>query len=90
MPITDIAKKYIKFTNDISKSNKNIAYLNKTCASVADKIRKKLNKTSDYEVGEKIICRKWFKVNKDSFNVNFEYEIIKIDSRNITIFDAST
>jgi hypothetical protein len=90
IPIIDIAKKYFKFTNDISKSNKNIAYLNKTCAGVADKIRKKLNKTSEYEVGEKIICRKWFKVNKDSFNVNFEYEIIKIDNNNITIFDAST
>ena len=46
IPIIDIAKKYFKFTNDISKSNKNIAYLNKTCAGVADKIRKKLNKTS--------------------------------------------
>ena len=79
-----------KFTKDISKSNKNIAYLNKTCSNVAEKIRKKLNKTSEYEVGEKLICRKWFKVNKDSFYVNFEYTIVNIENNNITIFDQST
>ena len=90
IPLIDTITKYFKFTKDISKSNKNIAYLNRTCAGVAEKIRKKLNKTSEYEVGEKIICRKWFKVNKDRFNVNFEYEIIQIVNDNITIVDSST
>jgi hypothetical protein len=88
--ILEIINKYFKFTKNISQSNKNIAYLNTTCSSVAEKIRKKLNKTSDYEVGEKLICRKWFKVNKDTFNVNFEYEITRIDEKNITIYDDST
>ena len=90
IPLLDTIKKYFKFTKDISQSEKNIAYKNETCANVADKIRKKLDKTSEYEVGEKIICRKWFKVNKDRFNVNFEYEIIKIVNDLITIVDSST
>ena len=90
IPLLDTIKKYFKFTKDISQSEKNIAYKNETCANVADKIRKKLDKTSEYEVGEKIICRKWFKVNKDRFNVNFENEIIKIVNDLITIVDSST
>jgi hypothetical protein len=85
----EIVNKYFKLTKDISQSNKNIAYLNKTCSKVAKEIRDKLNKSSEYEVGEKLICREWFKVNKDVFNKNFEYGITSIDNKNITILDVS-
>ena len=74
----------------MSKSDKNIAYKHNTCADVAKQIRKKLERTCEYEVGEKIICRKWFKINKDRFNVNFEYEIVKVINDSITILDSST
>lgn len=90
IPLMQTITKYFRFTKDKTRSNKNIAYLNKTCASVAKEIRGKLNKTGEYEVGEKLICRNWFKVNKDSFNVNFEYEIVGVDNNNITITDIST
>jgi len=89
LPVMEIVNKYFKLTKDISQSNKNIAYLNKTCSKVAKEIRDKLNKSSEYEVGEKLICREWFKVNKDVFNKNFEYEITSIDNKNITILDVS-
>ena len=89
LPVMEIVKKYFKVTTDISQSNKNIAYKNKTCSKVAKEIRDKLNTSSAYEVGEKLICREWFKVNKDVFNKNFEYEITSIDNKNITILDVS-
>ena len=90
IPLIDTITKYFKFTKDNAQSNKSIAYKNETCANMAGEIRMKLNKVTEYEVGEKIICRKWFKVNKDRFNVNFEYEIINVVNDSITIVDSST
>ena len=89
IPIMDTITKYFKFTTDQTQCTKNIAYLNKTCASVAQEIRKKMNRTAEYEVGEKIVCRKWFKVAKDSFNKNFEYEVMDVHGDAITIKDAT-
>ncbi|MFM7988257.1 MAG: hypothetical protein ACKPKO_53985, partial [Candidatus Fonsibacter sp.] len=31
-----------------------------------------------YEVGETLVCRSWFKVKKQVFNVNYEYEITAV------------
>ena len=90
IPLMDTITKYFKFTDDMSRSNQDIAYKNKTCCNVAKEIRGTLNKTSEYEVGEKIICRERFKVNKHTFNKNFEYEITEISNNQITIMDHST
>ena len=36
------------------------------------------NRTSDYECGERLICREYTTVDKHVFNVNFQYDIVKI------------
>ena len=45
-------KKYFESTGEITKSLKNIAYMNDTCKGVAKHIRKQQCKTNEYEVGE--------------------------------------
>ena len=45
-------RKYFKFTQNLTVSQKGIAYLNDTCREVSKHIRKKLNKKDEYEVGE--------------------------------------
>ena len=56
IPTAVTIKKYFKFVSDI-KTAQNIAYKNSTCESVAKDVRKMLNKTDDYEVGEVLVCR---------------------------------
>ena len=63
-------------TDQITTEN-NIAYTNKRCSSVAKQVRTNLNKKDDYEVGEILVCRKFFKMKDIRFNVNYEYEIVK-------------
>jgi hypothetical protein len=51
---------------------KNIAYKNDTCKEVSKHIRKQINKKSEYEVGETLICREYTNIKKVGiFNVNF-------------------
>ena len=72
-------KKYFPFTQDITKSLKNIAYKNETCKEVSKHIRKKLNKKSEYEAWEILICREYTNIKKVGiFNVNFKYKIVSI------------
>ena len=52
--------------------------MNDTCNDVAKHIRKLQNKETEYEVGEFLICREYCKVKDITFNVNFEYEIVKV------------
>jgi hypothetical protein len=88
IPVMDTLVKYFKFTKEASL--KNIAYTNETCKEQSELIRKRLNKTDEYEVGEILTCRKWFKSNKETFNVNFQYKIQSIVEDNITLIDEST
>jgi len=65
---------------------RNIAYKNDTCKEVNKHIRKKLNKTDEYEVGEVLICREYLKLKTIGvFNVNYKYNIIEISSDTLTI-----
>ena len=75
----------MKFTDDITQSENNIAFMNDTCKEVAKHIRKLKNKTCEYEVGEVLVCREYFKMKKQTFNVNFEFEIIIINSDSLVI-----
>ena len=77
-------KKYFKFTDQIETAS-NIAYKNSTCEGVAKAVRKMLNKTDDYEVGERLVCRKYLKHNGSKYNVNFEYDITAIEGTTISI-----
>ena len=36
------------------------------------------NRTSEYECGERLICREYTAVDNLIFNVNFQYDIVKI------------
>ena len=85
IPLMDTITKYFKFTTDITQSENNIAYMNDTCKEVAKHRRKKLGKVTEYEVGEFLICRDYFKVKQIVFNVNFEYEIISVGPDSLDI-----
>ena len=82
--------KYFKYTTNITQNLKNIAYKNDTCKEVAQHLRKKLNKTSEYEKGEILICREYLKIKSVIFNVNFEYEIIEILNNSLKIKNISS
>ena len=49
-----------------------------------------LGKKDEYEVGEKLICRKFFKYNGTNINKNFEFIIEKVDEQNIILKDENT
>jgi len=49
-----------------------------------------LNKKNDYEVGEKLICIKYFKTKGLNVNENFEYIINDITGNSITLMDELT
>jgi len=85
---TDIIKKYFQMTDKITTES-NIAYTNKRCSSVAKQVRINLGKKDDYEVGEILVCRKFFKMKGIRFNVNYEYEIVKCYDNSICIRDNS-
>ena len=73
---------YFKPTGEITKSLKNIAYMNDTCNIVAKHIRKLQCKDSEYEVGEFLICREYCKVkdeNEIKINVNLPLNLTLIN-----------
>jgi hypothetical protein len=82
-------RKYFESTGEVTKSLKNIAYMNDTCKDVAKHIRKLQCKNTEYEVGEFLICREYCKVKDITFNVNFEYEIMNVNVNSLTIKDVS-
>ena len=47
---------------------------------VSEEVISSLFKTSEpNESVETLVCRSWFKVNKQVFNVNYEYNITAVD-----------
>ena len=56
IPIATTIKKYFTLTTEVD-NHKNIAYKNTTCKSVSDMVRKNMNRSRDYDWGEKLICR---------------------------------
>ena len=89
IPIKSTLQKYFRSTKLISTEN-NIAFKNSTCELVAKKVRKHLlKKEADYEVGEKLVCRKYFKIKNAKLLVNFEYTIDAIDGNSFAIVDES-
>ncbi len=49
-----------------------------------------LKKKNDYEVGEKLICIKYFKTKSINVNKNFEYIITQITDKTFTLMDELT
>ena len=87
IPVKRTIKKYFKFADAI-KTSSNIAYKNSTCESVAGTVRKMLKKTSEYEVGEVLVCRKYLKSTSRRCNVNFEYTIDAVSGSTVTISEG--
>ena len=85
-----IIEKYFSYTDDITSSPNNIAYLNDTCKNVSREIRKLENRKGEYEVGEYLICREYTKTNKATFNVNFKYEIVSVQNGILGFKNAKT
>ena len=90
LPINEIINKYSLNTTDKIINENNIAYTNNKCSNVSKYVRKMLNKKNDYEVGEKLICIKYFKVKGMNVNKNFEYIINQITNTHITLMDELT
>ncbi len=76
-------------TDEITTTN-NIAYMNTTCERVAKTVREKLGKQGAYEVGEKLVCRKFVKEGKNKFKVNFEFTITEVNQTTLSLKDALT
>ena len=57
IPINEWIHKYFKMTDDVMKSEKNIAYTNLRCQAVSSEIRKRLGKKEQNAIGEVTICR---------------------------------
>ena len=78
IPLEKTIKTYFKFTNSYYNWRA-IAYNNDTCSDLSKHIRKQLGKQRYYEVGERLICREYFKLSKDdTLFVNYEYEITEV------------
>ena len=80
-----IIQKYVKYTTDITQSVKHVAYKKDTGEEVSKHIRRKLDKTVEFEVGEALIWRGYFKEKKYTLNVNFTYIITDVSEATLTL-----
>jgi hypothetical protein len=78
-------KKYFKMTKEL-ETVYNVAYRNATCEKVSKRVRSELlHKMGEYSIGEVLVCRIYFKIRKQVFNVNYEYKITALESDAITL-----
>ena len=85
IPVSQTIGRYFKTVEDIN-TKYNLAYRNSTCHTVSEEVRSiLLKKSQPYEPGETLVCRSWFKVKKQVFNVNYEYEIAAVEGEMITL-----
>ena len=61
IPLIKSIQKYFKFTDH--PSDNNISYRNEVAEDVSRTKRKLLGKTSEYELGEKLLCKDYIKTN---------------------------
>eukprot|EP00438_Fugacium_kawagutii_P015581 Skav229714 [mRNA] locus=scaffold49:189255:192446:+ [translate_table: standard] len=87
---TEIIEKYFEYTDDITASTSNIAFLNDTCREVSRRIRELQNKTREYEIDEEVICREYIKLKNVKLNVNFRYRIKNILFDRVLLEDVKT
>lgn len=81
-------KKYFKFVKEIKTKN-NIVYENQTASTVSQYVRKKLmNRSDEFEDGERLVCRKRCTTDKKTLNVNYEYTLISYET--LTIEDIES
>ena len=77
--VDGLVKKYgFRYTDDITSSPSNMAFLNNTCKNILSKIREMETRTSEYECGERLICREYTVIQNHIFNVSFQYDIVEV------------
>ena len=77
--VNGLVKKYgFRYTDDITSNPSNTAFLNNTYKNVSSKIREMETRTSEYECGERLICREYTVIDNHSFNVSFQYDLVEI------------
>ena len=64
LSVIDIIKKYDLKTTDKIITEDNIAYTNSKCNEVSLQVRKMLGRKNDFEIGEKLICKKKSNIRK--------------------------
>jgi len=85
IPAETTIKKYFKMTKDL-ETVYNVAYRNATCEKVSQRVRSELlRKMGEYCIGEVLVCRTYFKIRKQVFNVNYEYKITALECEAITL-----
>ena len=90
IPTETTIKKYFKLTRSL-ESVRNVAYLNATCERVSRRVQRELlKKTDEYSVGEVLVCRSYFKVKKQVFNVNYEYSITAVEHNCLTLSNGNS
>ena len=88
IPKEQTIRKYFPLVRTL-KTTRNIAYRNSTCSWASQLVRSEiLRKTSPYEVGEVLVCRKYLKIKKQVFNVNYEYTISSVDEDSLLLNDS--
>ena len=77
--VNGLVTKYgFRYTDDITSNPSNTAFLNNTYKNVSSKIREMETRTSEYECGERLICREYTVIDNHSFNVSFQYDLVEI------------
>lgn len=78
-------RRYFKLTKALETTH-NVAYRNATCEQVSKRVRAELlKKQEEYCVGEVLVCRSYFKIKKQVFNVNYEYKITEVAPTALTL-----
>ncbi len=88
IPDIKTVRKYFKLTSEATTTN-NIAYRNTICERVVGAVRQMLKKSSDFEGGVVLVCRKYLKIRGGKCSVNSEYSVKAIRGETITIVDLN-
>ena len=88
IPIETTVKKYFKLCKKL-ETTYNVAYKNVTCEQVSQEVRSELLRSEgEYAKGEILVCRSYFKVKKQVFNVNYEYKITDVQPTFLTLSNS--
>jgi len=89
IPVVRIIRKYFRFTNTVETSS-NIAYKNSTCERVATTVREMQSREDEYEVGEVLVCRRYYRPKGyGRCHVNFEYTIDEVRDDGLVLSEGS-
>ena len=83
----ELILKYFDYTTVINENESNVAYLNDTCKEVSTEIRRLQNRKGEYEKSEVMICRQYFKIQGQKFQVSFRYKILDVKDDVVSLLE---